>query len=167
MAAVGNTGMVTDDSITDTQVAACAPREINTITSSTATSSSSASIQINIANYMPPMDVRNHGLVNVPATHAQRQLTDDIGPAHRVNCVQNPPNVGYPATRNVIPALDMTQYSMALVDHGIQTVNDVRSAADDTFAAVGMPEGVFGIFRGYATAIACSAKRRWIGVDER
>jgi hypothetical protein len=158
--------MVGDDQSIEAQVVS-APK-INTAASSTATSSSSASIQINIANYMPPREVGRHGCVNIPAAFGQRHLIDNIQIQHPASDdPQNPPNVDYPATRDILeelhsamPGLNMPQYGTALAHHGIQTVNDIRSAANNIYAAIGMPEGVCRILRGYAMAMALSAEKR-------
>jgi hypothetical protein len=95
-------------------------------------------------------------------------LIDDIQIQHPASDdPQNPPNVDYPATRDILeelhsamPGLNMPQYGTALAHHSIQTVNDIRSAANDIYAAIGMPEGVCGILRGYAMAMALSAEKR-------
>jgi hypothetical protein len=162
IAAVANSRSVGNDLITEVQFNR-APKKTNMVGSSTATSSSSASVQINIANYMPLNDIEGHRCVNMPA-HRQ-QLTDAHTPSSPSGTPPIPPNFDYPSIRDVleelngrIPYLDMLQYDGALLDHGIRTVDDVKSTENDTLIAIGMPEGVLEIFRNYAMIMALSAE---------
>ena len=52
----------------------------------------------------------------------------------------------------------MLQYEMVLMDHGIRTVDDVRTVDDDILIGIGMPEGVLGPFRDCAMREALVAE---------
>lgn len=76
-----------------------------------------------------------------------------------------PPYVDYPEVSEVLAGLhwfmpedNMPQYTMALSDHGIRTIQDISAASDDTLTAVGMPEGVLDTLRDYARRMALIAE---------
>jgi hypothetical protein len=149
--------MVDNNRITEVQVDR-ALKKTNAVASSAATSSSSASIQINISNYTPPSKVDGRPRVKIPAGSAniQQQLTDVHTPSSSSSDSPIPPNVDHPDIRDILeeldtrmPYLDMLQYEKTLLDHGIRTVDHVRSAENATFAAIGMPAGVLDMFRDF------------------
>lgn len=110
-----------------------------------------ASIQINISNYTPPSKVDGHPHVKIPAGSANVHT-----PSSSSSDSPIPPNVDHPDIRDILeeldtrmPYLDMLQYEKTLLDHGIRTVDHVRSAENATFAAIGMPAGVLDMFRDF------------------
>jgi hypothetical protein len=101
-----------------------------------------------------------------PAADEQQQLSDHShASASPSDDLPLPPNVGYPAIctvlmdmHNVMPHFNVLQYEMALMDHGIRTVDDVRTVDDDILIGIGMPEGVLGLFRDCAMREALVAE---------
>ena len=108
---------------------------------------------------LPPTD--DERLVNYSSTSSSASSDPPTSP----NCDVDYPPVDYPPISDaleilhrVISDFDLLQYSSALSNHCITTVDDIRYASDDLLAAIGMPEGIHDMFRDYAMRMALCAE---------
>lgn len=105
-----------------------------------------------------------------PAANRQLQLTDyeheHISSSPPASDPPAPPDVDYPPAsdvlqylHNVMPELNLLQYSSELLDHGIQTVDTLSTTSDDLFAAIGIPAvGIFDMLRDLARIMTLNAE---------
>jgi len=143
-----------------------ASKKIKTKASITPLLLSASEVDINIANHTPLGDIGGHRRVNIPVSPTHNQPTESPHtPSSPPSDPSIIPNVEYPAVSDVleelhriIPTFDLPQYGLALSDHGVATVDDVRYASNDLFIAIGMPVTILDMFYDYATRMALCAE---------
>ena len=155
------------------------PKKIKTSSSTNASASSSAIVNINFANFTPLSDRGGQHRTNTSVLSAVDNLrsaspltintaspvADSADSSHSPQTPPQPANIDYPAVdtaltelHNAFPIYNLPQYAAALFDRGIATVDDVRTTSDGTLEEVGMSSLVMELFRERARVLSLIAE---------
>jgi hypothetical protein len=133
-----------------------ASKKAKAVVSSTTPHLSASAINTESASHFPLSDLVGGRRVYIPcSTAANDQLPDcSHTPPRPIINSSDVPNDDYPSIGDVVeelhklyPNLDFPQYGLALAQHGIVNVNDIRYADDDLFIAIGMPPHILKMIR--------------------
>jgi hypothetical protein len=129
------------------------PKVIKTQPSMASLHPQAPATNINIANHAPFSEIGGRRRINA---HASPPHDQPANYSHTSSSPSDPltiPNIEYPAISDVLeelhrifPALDLPQYGLALSNHRIVTVDDIRSTSKDLLIDIGMPPTIFDIF---------------------
>ena len=140
---------------------------MKTTTFSGASASSSSTININVANYIPLGDRGGQRRINMSPADSDRPLSITLPSSPVTKSSSNPqtPPADYPAISVALdelhesfPIYDLPQYASALSNHGVVTVDNIRNADDEALVQSGLPPVVVDMVRQRAMILAMSAE---------
>lgn len=135
-------------------------KRIKSSTSSGAMASASSAININVANYIPLGDRHGQHRINAPCA-----IEPPLSPTPDLFLNPPTPPCDYPSINGVLdelhavlPYYDLPQYAVSLSNHGIATVDKIRTVGDEKLVEAGLPPAVVELFRDGAMRMTLAAE---------